>query len=476
MFVDRNEELAFLNGLFTRQQPGTAQLALVYGRRRVGKTELLLHWARNSGVTFTYWAALRETADLQRKGLFAQILGVGEDSAPIHRSWPAMWKAIADLIQDKLHILILDELPYAADSDPAMLSALQHAWDQLFQNSRMVIVLCGSHVRVMETLLSRQSPLFGRMTAQWHLGPLPFSSLREFYPAWKPEERVAAYAIAGGIPAYLRWMDASRSLTENIRDVILNPGGMFLAEPAFLLYDEVREPKHYLAILKAVGAGCHTLTEISDWSFIPRTSVNVYLNTLQELRLIERQLPATLRPGERARSRAGRYHLSDPYFRFYFHFIAPFQEDKLDEPDEILQRIQANLRAFVGATAFEDLARQWVIQQGKAGRLPFVPQAIGSHWSSRVQVDVVSVNWNSRDILLGECKWGVEKVDRQVIRDLLETKTPLVLRDLPEMGEGWKIHHFAFARQGFTPAAKEEMKAAGGMLVDLSMMDELLGK
>lgn len=476
MFVDRQEELAFLNSLLTRQHPGPAQLILMFGRRRVGKTELLLNWARNSGVNFTYWAALREPANLQRKGLFAQILNVPEESAPVHRSWPALWKAVSDLLQDKQHILILDELPYAADSDPAMLSALQHAWDQHFQNSKMVIILCGSHVRVMETLLSRQSPLFGRMTAQWHLSPLPFSSLSEFYPKWKPEERVAAYAIAGGIPAYLKWMDPSRSLTDNIRDVILNPGGMFLAEPAFLLYDEVREPKHYLAILKAIGAGCHTLAEISDWCFMPRTSASVYLKTLQELRLIERRLSAIVRPGERARSRTGRYHLSDPYFRFYFHFIAPYQEDKLNKPDEILQRIQTNLRAFVGATAFEDLARQWVTQQGKAGKLPFVPEAIGSHWSSRVQVDVVAVNWSNRDILLGECKWGADKVNRQVIRDLIETKTPLVLRDLPEMGEGWKVHHVGFARLGFTSSANEEMQKAGGMLADLSMMDELLGK
>jgi len=476
MFVDRHQELAFLNSLLNRQHPGPAQLVLLYGRRRVGKTELLLHWALNSGIDFTYWAALRENPTMQRKHLFAQLLNVPEESAPAHRSWPALWDAAADLLGSKKHILILDELPYAAEADPAMLSALQHAWDQHFQNSNLIIILCGSHVRVMETLLSRQSPLFGRMTAQWHLEPLSFSSLQEFFPSWTADERVAAFAIVGGTPAYLKWLNPDYSLVENIRKVILSPGGMFLSEPAFLLYDEVRELKNYMAVLKAIGAGKHALNEISDHSFQASTAVNAYLSTLQELRLVERRLPVTVRPGERGRSRSGRYHLSDPYFRFYFHFLAPFQDNPMLSADQILEQIQKDLRAFVGATSFEELCRQWAISEGKAGNLPFAPIAVGSHWSRRIQVDVVAINWESKEILLGECKWSTDKIDRQVARELIDKKTSLMLLDLPQMGQGWKVHHVLFGRQGFTEAAKTEMKKAGGLCVDLKQIDTVLGK
>jgi uncharacterized protein len=179
-------------------------------------------------------------------------------------------------------------------------------------------------VHTIETLFAHKSPLFGRLTAQWHLEPLPFSSLGEFYPKWEIDARLAAYAMLDGIPAYLNRLDPSQDLVSNIRRVILNPGSMFLAEPAFLLYDEVREPNNYLAILKAIGSGVHTLTEISERAFIPSTSVNFYLNTLQELRLVERRLPVTLPKAQRARSRRGRCHLSDPYFRFYFQFFEPY--------------------------------------------------------------------------------------------------------------------------------------------------------
>jgi AAA+ ATPase superfamily predicted ATPase len=475
MFIDRHQEIKWLNSLLNREHPGPAQLVLLYGRQRVGKTELLLHWARNSGVDFTYWAAVRESATMQRNRLFARLLNVSEESAPVHRSWPTLWDSAAEYLNGKKQILILDELPYAAEADSAMLSALQHAWDQHFQHSNLIIVLCGSHVRVMETLLSRQSPLFGRKTAQWHLSPLPFSSLKEFFPTWTAEERVATFAIVGGIPAYLNWLDPNKSLVSNIRNIILAPGGMFQAEPAFLLYDEVRELKNYMSVLKAIGAGNHVLSEISHHSFLPRTTVNAYLATLQELRLVERRLPITIRPGKRGKSRSGRYHLSDPYFRFYFHFLAPFQDNPLLNPDQVLERIQKDLRAFVGGTSFEELSRQWILEQGKQGNLPFYPEAVGSHWSRRVQVDVVAINWDTKEILLGECKWGKNKIDRKIANALLEEKTRLTLLDLPDMGQGWNVYHALFSRLGFTQAAQNEMEGLDGLLVDLKQLDATLG-
>lgn len=476
MFVDRQPELDFLNSLLTRKHPGPAQMILLYGRRRVGKSELLLKWAEQSGVDFTYWEAVKETATQQRTRLFAKLLDVPVASAPTYHNWPDLWDAAAPLLRGKRHIIILDELPYMADADSAMLSALQYAWDQHFQKSEILIVLCGSHVRIMETLFRRQSPLFGRLTAQWHLNPLPFSSLREFFPKWNAESRTAAYAILGGIPAYLRWLEPDLDLVGNLRQVILHPGSMFLAEPAFLLYEEVREPSSYLAVLKAIGSGAHTLTEIGERAFIPSTSLTFYLNTLQELHVVERRLPITQPKTQRARSRSGRYHLSDAYFRFYFQFLEPFLSASPMDPEQVIEAVRRNLRAFVGATAFEELARLWVIAQARAGQLPFAPEEVGSHWSSRVQVDVVAVNWKTHDILLGECKWGMDRVSRQVVRELVERKTPLVLRDLPKGGAGWQAHYVLFARRGFTPAAAAEMQRFQGILVDLDMIDATLGQ
>jgi hypothetical protein len=136
--------------------------------------------------------------------------------------------------------------------------------------------------------------------------------------------------------------------------------------------------------------------------------------------------------------------------------------------------MRKNLRGFVGSTAFEELARQWVIARGQAGKLAFMPEAVGSHWSRRVQVDVVAINRTTRDILLGECKWGDDAVSREIILDLIENKAPIVLKDIWDGKSDWKVHYAVFARRGFTQAAKNEMQKYGGQLIDLKMIDQTL--
>ena len=157
MFVDREEELAFLNRIATRQRPGPAQLILLYGRRRIGKTELLLHWSQQSGIPTTYWTAEKEPAALQRRKLFAALTTTPLQYTPIFPSWSELWDAVAQRIGGERQIMVLDELPYAMESDPATLSALQHAWDRSFQRMRSMIVLCGSQIRVMESHAPRRT-------------------------------------------------------------------------------------------------------------------------------------------------------------------------------------------------------------------------------------------------------------------------------------------------------------------------------
>jgi AAA+ ATPase superfamily predicted ATPase len=472
MFVDRRKELAFLNSILERKRPSPAQFVLLYGRRRVGKTVLLRHWAEATGLPHTYWAADKEPSALQRRKLFARVMGVEPARAPTFDTWADCWQAIASLFGDRRHVLILDEFTYAAEADPAMLSSLQHAWDQHFKTLQLIIVLCGSHVHAMETLQARQSPLFGRLTGQWHLRPLAFANLHEFLPGWSAEERVAAYAVVGGVPAYLEWLDPERSLSDNIREVILAPGSMFIAEPRFLLYDEVRDPRTYLAVLQAIGAGHHTMSEIANAALVGGTHLSAYLNRLQELRLVERRLPATIALSQRRRSRRGRYHISDPYFRFYFRFIAPFRDELAYRPERVLPLIREGLRPFVGLTAFEELSRQWMAEQGRVGKLPFEPQDVGSHWSRRTQIDVVGVNWQERSILLGECKWGTARVSRDVIRNLFDEKTPRLLQDLADAASGgWTVYYAFFARTGFTDAARSLAESQAALLVNLDRLD-----
>lgn len=476
MFVDRESELEFLNSLLTRTHPSVAQMILLYGRRRVGKTLLARHWAEITGLPTIYFAAEQEPAGMHRRKLYAKMLNVPMTQAPTFEAWSDLWNAFGASLQDQRKVLILDEVTYAAESDPAFLSALQHAWDQHLKQSKIIIILSGSHVHTMETLLAQGSPLFGRFTGQLHLEPLDFHNLRLFVPNWSADERVGLYATVGGVPAYLEWIKPQLSLSKNLREVFLDKKSPFAGEPDTLLHDVLSEPRMHRGILSAIGLGAHTLDEISNGSLIGKTHLPAYLQRLQELRFVERRLPVTVPPAKRLKSRQGRYHLADPFLRFYFRFIAPDRAEIGFNPEVAINTIQEHLRAFVGSTAFEELCRTWVLRASIAKRLPFQIQDVGSHWSRHVQVDVVGINWSKKEILAGECKWGTDAVAREVLQELHDLKLPRLMKDLPEEGAGWKVHTIAFSRVGFTPAAQELARVNQTILVDLTQLDRDLGK
>ncbi len=471
-FVGRGRDVAELNAILAR--PG-AQLVLVYGRRRVGKTTLLLEWAAQTGRPLIYWVAARDTPALLRQGFMRSVwqwAHPGSQAVPRFESWREVFAATADLIGDRAAILILDEFSYAAESDPALPSHLQAAWDHLFKARNLAIVLAGSHIGLMVEQMSYNAPLYGRFTAQLPVGPLAFPALADFLPHYTAAERVAAYAVVGGIPAYLEQFDPAQSLSANLKGLFMRRTGLFRSEPFILIGDVIRrETQTYEAILKAIAAGQRTPSDIG--AMVDRTSgyLSPYLKNLEALHLVERRVPATVPRDQRQASRNSRYHLADPYLRFYFRFIAPNLDLVEQELSDMLwERIGEQFRAFVGATAFEGLCREWVRVQARARRLPLTPEAIGSHWSANAQVDVVAINWHDRAILLGECKWGEQPADRGVIRELV-AKAPKVV---PAAGEGetaWQVHYAFFARAGFTDAARAEAVGLGARLVDLERLD-----
>ncbi|MEJ2305614.1 MAG: ATP-binding protein [Anaerolineales bacterium] len=466
-FVGRNRELEELDRIISRRG---GQFILVYGRRRVGKTTLLLRWAERSGRPYVYWVATRDTPAQVRAGFTRAVWRWAHpesQAVPRFDTWEDVFETTAQLTGDQAVILILDEFSYAAESDPSLASHLQAAWDHLFKDSNVTIVLAGSHIGMMVDLMAYQAPLYGRFTAQLPVDPLPFSALSDFLPRYSAAEQVAVYAVAGGVPAYLERFDDSRSLSENLRELFMQRTSLFRSEPFFLIGDVIRrETQTYEAVLKSIAAGDRTPQDIGRTLGVSSSYLSPYLKQLEALHLVKRHIPATTPPERRERTRTSRYHVADPYLRFYFRFIAPNAELVEQELTKVLwERISDQFRAFVGLTAFEDLCREWALMKARAGELPMVPEVVGSHWSTGAQIDVVGVNWHDKTILVGECKWGVRAVGRAVIRNLID-KTPEVIP-----GEGWQVYYAYFARAGFTDAAREEAQKVNGLLVDLETLD-----
>ncbi|MBU1659935.1 MAG: hypothetical protein KKD28_00505 [Chloroflexi bacterium] len=246
---------------------------------------------------------------------------------------------------------------------------------------------------------------------------------------------------------------------------------MFQSDPFLLISDVVRrETQTYEIVLKAVASGYHTPGEIGQAIGLSSSHISPYLKRLVELYLLERRVPATLPPAKWNTTNISRYYLRDPYLRFYFRFIEPNKylvEQGLT--NRLWEKVAAQFRAFVALT-FEELCRTWALQMGQAGQLPLDLDVVGTHWSPRVQIDVVAVDWQAKQILLGESKWGEGLVGRKIITDLIESRAPKALADLPDAGRGWTAHYAFFARTGFTEAAIAEVRTHQAILRTLPQL------
>lgn len=471
--IGRNRDLTLLDELLNRDR---SEFLLVYGPHGVGKTALLSRWATGSGLPFVYWVASRSTPAMLRKTLAQAIwrLDTPTGQGPSFPTWDMLFQEIVRRIGDHRVILILDQFQYAIEACPALTSQLQNAWDHLFKDTNILLVMVGSHIHTMERVQRYSQPLHGRFTARLVVDPLPFGTLAEFFPRYTPAQRVIAYAILGGVSAYLERFDDRRTIKENVQAQVFDRSGAFCLEPFALIADQVRRPRNYIAIMQAVAAGNHTMDKIAKASGLQRANAGGrYLKRLQEMHFVERHVPATVRHFQR--TTMGRYHLNDNYLRFYFRFVWPnLHLLELGLLDELWEALRAEMDAFVGRYVFPNLCQEWVWAQAAARELPFVPEHVGAHWGNGVRVDVVALSWREKAILLGEVRWATYQIGQSVVRELVEEKAPKVLETLPDRGDGWTVCYALFTRTGLTKAARAEALAHNTLLVDLMALDGTL--
>lgn len=471
-FYHREQQLADLDRLTRAGRPA---FVLVYGRRRVGKTSLLQQWAAHSGRPAFYWIAPRSASpDSLRTDLIREFWrwaagpAAEVEAAPRYDNWLDVFRAMRRLIGDRRVTLILDEFPWAVESDPTLPSRLQAAWDSLFKdNSQVCLILSGSHISALEKLLASDAPLFGRITGKLYVPPFSFPEITPFVARYSPEKRLAVYAIVGGIPDYLRQWDDKTDLMSNVRDLLLSDLSPLRNEVDVIVSDVLRrDSPDYASILSAVAHGQHEAGAIGERAVLPSYRVAQVLDTLIELRLVEKRIRASVPPHRYGLARNARYFLADPFLRFYYHMVEPnrlYLARHNYEP--VLRHFTEQLRPFVAA-AFEELCRQWTEALGFAGQLPFKPEIVGSDWKGgQFQADVVAVNWRATEVLVGEAKWGEHRVKLEDYARLKERAAKVVAR-MPAPGKKtWRVHYAMFARQGFASDLVAAAKADQARLV-----------
>jgi AAA+ ATPase superfamily predicted ATPase len=458
MFINRQTELDLLAKMYASNR---AELFVLYGRRRVGKTELLRAFCADKPHLF-FIATL--SADGEQLATFSQqIWGMTHSEVPAgfsFPSWDSAFLALADLPAPMM--VVLDEFTYLISGNKAIPSILQKAWDERLKNTQIKLVLCGSYIGMMEAeVLGYQAPLYGRRTHSILLEPLDLSSTAQFFPAYSAEQQFLAWAVLGGMPYYLRTFSDQQDIFTNIHQHILDAkNGELFNEPRLLLMEELREPRNYFSILRAIAQGNTRLNEIAQASGVGAvTMVARYLDLLQQMRLITRRVPATEYQPEK--SKRGMYQIVDHFLRFWFRYVQPNQSSlDLGLTDAILdQRVKPDLNHFV-STTFEEASRQYVARLARQGKIPFLPERIGAWWEKDAEIDVLAISRTEKQALVGECKWSSNPVGTNILTDLKQ-KAQALLRE----GDISQLHYALFSRSGFTPALEQQAREEGVTLV-----------
>lgn len=455
MFIGRERELNFLNGLY---QSNRFEFVVLYGRRRVGKTALITHFIEDKSAI--YFMGVESNAKQNLENLSMSILeyisGI-KDTETTFASFQAALDAVFQLAQNKRIILAIDEYPYVARASKSLASTLQLLIDKYKDRTKLMLILCGSSMSYMEDqVLAYKAPLYGRRTAQIKLLPFDFDESCAYARGFSAEEKALAYGIMGGTPQYLLQLNDSLSIEQNIKNTFLNPISSIYEEPVNLLKQEVREPAVYTAIITAIATGASRMSEISNKVGEDTNVCSIYLKNLIALGIVQKETPY----GEKA-SRKSIYSIDDNMFRFWYRFV-PENASLIARgaTDLVYKRIEPHFSDYMGKV-FEEICKQYLWKRLLKGECPVEFSSLGRWWGNdpvrRCQAEIDIMGEQDRDTaLFAECKWTNEKVDLAILETLIERSKLFSYK---------KMYYYLFSKTGFTKGCAEKAEELGNVVL-----------
>ncbi len=453
-FLDRDAEVAVLEEWWASAERMPISL---YGRRRVGKSWLFRRFAHGKPAVILIGRRLASGAQLNA---FAEqlepILGVRPDIADV----PTLFRVLFRAARDEKLLVVIDEFPWLLPTTErtieAELSEIQAVMEEERDASKLKLVLCGSMVGQMEALNAERSPLYGRLI-QLRLRALGFGEASLFLDELSPLERFERFAIAGGMPRYLTEMSGA-DLRAAVCNKILNRDAPLFDEARTILDQELREGKIYFSVLSLLADGDKEIGEIANGTRMEAKTLSKYVNVLETLRIVSRKLPIGAAPG----SRGGHWHLDDAFFRFWFRFVFPYQdelESGLKATDLFDHAIAGGPFAEHVSIAFEQWCRDWTLATHGD-----VAQQVGSWWGPALnalrrtgertteEVDLVGLS-RGRVTLIGEAKWRTRPADADVVRDLVEYRLPAIAQAGFKIAKDCRL--LVLSKSGYTPSLAE---------------------
>ncbi|MBI4656263.1 MAG: ATP-binding protein, partial [Elusimicrobia bacterium] len=452
-FINRSKELNFLEKKWDEKK---SHFIIIYGKRRVGKTELIKHFIK--GKSAVYFLADKRTVLEQLKEM-GKLFGIHFNDSILEKQGFGEWLDVFKYISEKTKeqfIFIVDEYPYLVEVDKSMSSVFQKGFDEYLKNENVFLILSGSSISMMESeTLIYKAPLYGRRTGQILIEPMSFKESWKFFPNKNFDEFLSIYSVVGGMPAYLLQMDPNLSWKENIKSKIFPKTEFLHNEVEFILKEEFREPKNYFSILKAISFGKRKFSEIINETGLERNILTKYLNVLEKLKIIEKEVPVT--EENPAKSKKGLYYISDNFIGFWFQYIFPYKSDlEIERHSEIMKKINEsfkNLEALVYEKVCRELTWEFM------GKI-FDFERVGKWWDKNQEIDVVALNRQTKEILFGEVKWSEKPIGTNIL-DELKNKSKTV----KYFENGRKEYFILFSKSGFTDDLLKSAKKENIFLV-----------
>lgn len=463
IFVDREAELQSLEREYAREG---SSFVVVYGRRRVGKTELISRFIRNRRSL--YYLATEEP-ELQNLESFQSVAADFLQNDLLRAARISRWEDVfREIVRacgptDERAVIVIDEFQYLGRANPAYPSIFQRIWDTMLKDANVMLVLCGSLISLMrDQVLSEESPLYGRRTAQIRMGQIPFSRYREFLLGRSTRELVERYAVTGGVPKYIELFNDEKDVYSAISANALDRSGFLYDEPNFLLQREVPDVGTYFALIRAVAGGAHRPSEISRSFGIRQTSLGKYLKTLIDLDVLERQVPVT--ESNPDKSKKSLYRIKDNFLLFWFRFVLPnLSYLETGRTAVVEKRIREHFIDGHVAYVYVDVCRERLWDLVDSGELGFVPERVGRWWSGSDEVDVVGLSASEGRAVWGECKFWKDPVGANVLR-ALEEKAARVPWERDRRTDAFAL----FSASGFT----DELREIAGARDDVVLVDD----
>ncbi len=460
MFIGRENELNTLNRLYHSHK---FEFAVIYGRRRVGKTALINEFVKDKDNIFFTGVETNAKQNLDNLSRSIMEYNTGLVTGASFNNFQMALEHVFELAKTKKIVFVIDEYPYVARASQSLASTLQLLIDKNKDTSKLFLILCGSSMSYMEDhVLAYKAPLYGRRTAQFKIKPFEFLEACRYFKNFSDEDKALAYGVVGGTPQYLMQIDDTRSIEENIKNTHLNPSSSIFEEPNNLLKQEVREPAIYNAVITAIATGSSKMNEISNKIDEDTSVCATYIRNLITLGIVKKESPY----GEKS-TRKTIYSIEDNMFRFWYRFVPEnISVISRGAVDLAYNRIAPELSSYMGGV-FEDICKQYLWKLLLEGKCAVNFTDLGRWWGanpktkSQEEIDIMGADKDT--VLLAECKWTNEKVDLGVLETLVERSTLFSYK---------KTHFYLFAKTGFTKGCIDRANEMGN--VTLVIYEDIL--